>query len=103
MLSKLKKLDKSSGPGASSIPIKVLVHCAAELALPLCILFNKCVSTSRFPDELKVAHITPVFKGKGDKNDAENYRPISVLSPVSKIFEKILTEQLIIISKATTY
>ena len=94
MISRLKKLDKSSAPGASSIPTKVLIHCATELALPLSILFNKCVSTSRFPDELKIAHITPIFKGKGDKNDAENYRPISVLSPVGKLFEKILTEQL---------
>ena len=46
-----------------------------------------------FPDKLKLADITPVFK-KGDATDINNYRPISVLPPVSKIFEKLLYTQI---------
>ena len=46
------------------------------------------------PNDWKVSIITPVYKGKGKKCDVENYRPISVLSPIAKIFETIIGEQL---------
>ena len=48
----------------------------------------------QFPENLKLADITPVFK-KEDKNLAKNYRPISVLPTLSKVFEKIMQKQVI--------
>ena len=53
-------------------------------------IFKKC----QFPENLKLANITPVFK-KEDKNLAKNYRPVSVLPTLSKIFEKIMQKQII--------
>ena len=57
-------------------------------------LINLSLNNSVFPYCLKVAKITPIFK-KGSVNDPSNYRPISVLSAVSKIAEKIVTNQIL--------
>ena len=69
-----------------------------KLALPhiensLAVLFNTSIETSRFPDSWKVARVTPIFKD-GDKTDKSNYRPISVLPVISRLFEKLVTNQL---------
>ena len=42
------------------------------------------------PDEWKTAIVTPLFKNKGDSNDLNNYRGISILPPLCKVFEKLL-------------
>ena len=69
-----------------------------KLALPciensLAFLFNTSIETSQLPDSWKVARITPIFKD-GDKTEKSNYRPISVLSVISKLFEKLVFNQL---------
>ena len=68
----------------------IFKDCAAELAPIFTNLFNSCLETSSIPDEWKIAHLTPCFKGKGSKSDVNNYRPISVLSPLSKVFESLI-------------
>ena len=52
-------------------------------------LFNRCVETGIFPDSLKTARVTPIYK-KGSKTDIKNYRPVSVLGNISKIFEGLM-------------
>ena len=69
-----------------------------RLALPfiensLAVLFNTSIETSQFPDSWKVARVTPIFKD-GDKTEKSNYRPISVLPVISRLFEKLVFEQL---------
>ena len=69
-----------------------------KLALPyiensLSFLFNTSIQTSQFPDSWKVARVTPIFK-EGDKTVKSNYRPISVLPVISKLFEKLVFDQL---------
>ena len=54
---------------------------------------DKCISIKSFPDELKVSGVIPVFK-KEDPNNKANYRPISLLTIISKIFERALFEQI---------
>ena len=56
-------------------------------------MFNISIETSRFPDSWKVARVTPIFKD-GDRADKSNYRPISVLPVISRLFEKLVTNQL---------
>ena len=56
-------------------------------------IFNKIISTGIFRTDWKLAKVTPIFK-KGRKDDMNNYRPISVISVVAKIFEKLIFEQL---------
>ena len=69
-----------------------------KLALPyiensLAFLFSTSIETSQFPDSWKVARITPIFKD-GDRTVQSNYRPISVLPVISKLFEKLVFNQL---------
>ena len=52
-------------------------------------IFNSCIQQEEFPYSLKIAEVAPVFK-KGDSNLLTNYRPISILSQISKIFEKLI-------------
>ena len=60
---------------------------------PLAIIINKSIENGIFPDALKIAKIIPIFKSK-ENNQLNNYRPISLLSSISKIFEKILYKRL---------
>ena len=56
-------------------------------------IINNDINNCNFPNELKLADITPVLK-KGDSTNAKNYRPVSVLPPVSKIYEKLMYKQI---------
>lgn len=58
-------------------------------------LFNTCIDSNTIPDEWKLAIVTLIFKNKGSNEDMNNYRGISVISPIAKLFEKILSEQII--------
>ena len=57
-------------------------------------LFNDVLTTGNFPDNMKLADITPVFKKK-DPIKKENYRPVNILSVISKISEKLMQKQII--------
>ena len=59
------------------------------IAEPLSILLNRCMTTGIFPKRFKIAKVCPLFKS-GQRNDPSNFRPISILPSLSKIFEKII-------------
>ena len=60
----------------------------------LATIFNKSIQCGTFPNNLKIGKVCPVYKGKGSKSDPDNYRPISVLSVIARLFEKLIHEQL---------
>ena len=91
----LSKADSSSA-GISGIPSKILKRSEKCLIPIITNLFNKCIQTNKIPLEWKTAVVTPLFKNKGDKNDTNSYRGISVLPSIAKLFEKILAYQIII-------
>ncbi|CAH1981761.1 unnamed protein product [Acanthoscelides obtectus] len=74
-------INKASGP--DMIPASVLKRCAAELAPVLSHLFQISYESSTFPENWKFAHVQPMLK-KGSKTDPYNYRPIALLSVISK-------------------
>ena len=79
----------------SSIPTKLLKEHQDICKTYLFEAMNKCIRESTFPNDLKLAHITPVYK-KDDTTCKKNYRPVSVLPTVSKIlFERLLQEQIV--------
>ncbi|CAB3245046.1 unnamed protein product [Arctia plantaginis] len=63
------------------------------VASDLALIFNRCIECGVFPDLMKHSKIIPLFKA-GSTSDPTNYRPISVLPTFSKIFEKIILDQL---------
>ena len=66
---------------------------AHVLAPPITLLINKSLESGKFPTPLKLAKVFPVFKG-GIKTDPSNYRPISILPTISKLFEKHVNHHL---------
>ena len=91
----IKLIDEIDCNKSSSgdIPAKIIKIAKEEIAEPIRNCINSSISTGTFPDELKIADIVPVFK-KEDQNDKTNYRPISLLPLISKIFEKFLYQQI---------
>ena len=85
------KKGKSSGP--NSIPLEIFDSIHDALSEILSKLINLSFSTGVFPSLLKIAKVIPIFK-KGSKLDVENYRPISLLSNIDKIFQKLIHKQL---------
>ena len=82
-------LDLSKVSGPDCIPVVVLKNCEPELSYILADLFNKCLKESCFPDCWKVSSVVPVLKNVGERSTAKNYRPVSLLSVVNKVFEKL--------------
>ena len=85
----LKTLKTGKATGPDSINNIVLKELANELALPLCNLFNHSLRLSKVPRNWKLANVCAIHKKK-DPHDVCNYRPISLLSAVSKVLERII-------------
>ena len=88
-------LDFSKASGTDCIPVAVLKNCEPELSYILVELFNKCLKECCFPDCWKVSSVVPVFKNVGERSTAKNYCPVSLLSVVSKIFEKLVNNRIV--------
>ena len=86
-------LPKASGPDC--IPVVVLNNCERELSYIVAELFNKCLKQSCFLDCWKVSSVVPVFKNVGERSTAKNYCPVSLLSVVSKVFEKLANDRIV--------
>ena len=91
----ITNLDSSKASGPDCIPVVVLKNCEPELSNILAKLFNKCLKESCFPDCWKVSSVVPVFKNVGERSTAKNYRHVSHLSVVSKVFEKLVNNRII--------
>ena len=87
-------LDVSTVIQKSDIPVKIIKANENFFAEVICFYFNKSLENGKFPNCLKLANITPVFK-KGVRTSKNNYRPVSILPVFSKIFERLLSRQLL--------
>ena len=90
----LLDLDTSKACGLDGVPAILLKKCAAELAPVFCKLFTLSYSKGIFPKAWKSARVQPVPK-KGKKDLANNYRPISLVSVVSKVMEKAINIEIL--------
>ena len=91
----ITNLDSSKASGPDCIPVVVLKNCEPELSYILAKLFNMCLNESCFPDCWRVSSVVPVFKNVVERSTPKNYRPVSLLSVVSKVFEKLVNNRIV--------
>ena len=91
----ITNLDSSKESGPDCIPVVILKNCEPELSYILTEIFNMCLKESYFPDCWKVSSVVPVFKNDGERSTAQNYHPVSLLSVVSKVFEKLVNNRIV--------
>ena len=89
----ISKLPNKKSTGYDEISTETVKILSAVISPTLSLIINKCILNGTVPDEMKVSKIKPLFK-KGDVTLLNNYRPISLLPCVSKIFERVLFNQL---------
>ena len=82
-LSSLKNIIQ---PGSDGTALK---NCSLSVSYPLCYLFKKSLSLGQFLDQCKISELMPIYKS-GSKQDMTNYRPISKLVVIPKLFEQIV-------------
>jgi hypothetical protein len=80
--------------GIDNISSLLLQSVIDLIAAPLAYIFNMSFQLGAYPEQLKIAKVTPVFKG-GDSSKLSNYRPISLLNSVSKILEKLMHNRMV--------
>ena len=93
VLNVIKDLKACSGPGLDGVESKFLKLAQHILMYPLCDLFNLSLSTHDIPSIWKWSRITPLHKA-GNELDPNNYRPISIICSIAKVFEKLIYNQL---------
>ena len=87
-------LDETKSAGCDGIHPRLIKLAVDSVASPLCHVFNCCLNQGVYPSGLKIAKVIPLYK-TGDPTNVTNYRPISLLSVVNKIFEKLIHSRLI--------
>ena len=86
-------LSKASSPDC--IPVVVLKNCEPDISYIPAELFNKGLNESCFPDCWKVSSVVHVFKNVRKRSTVKNYRPVSILSVFSKVFEKLVNNRIV--------
>ena len=91
----MTNFDSSTASGPDCILVVVLKNCESELSYILAELFSMCLKESCFPDCWKVSRVVPVFKNVEKRSFAKNYCPVSLVSVVSKVFEKLVSNRIV--------
>ena len=95
MYKKILELKTSTSLDILELDKFLLKECAHLIAPSLTHVFNLSLHHGTLPIDFKIARTTPVFKNKGSITDVSNYRPISVISHISKLLESIVKQQLL--------
>jgi hypothetical protein len=90
----LSQLNANKAAGPDSVTCRILKELATELAPATTALFNQSLSSGRIPEDWARANITPIFK-KGNHNQAENYRPVSLTCVCCKLLEHIVCKHML--------
>ena len=91
--SQLRKLCMRKATGLDTVSARLLRECFDLISNSVALIFNRSIETSIFPDEWKSARNTPLYKKCGNRRDPSNYRPISIIPVVAKVFEWIVYDQ----------
>ena len=89
-----RKMNSSGAVGLDRVPLSAVKRCFSVIGPHLLKIVNMSLAKCLFPDAWKTAEVVPIYKGKGSVSQASNYRPISLLSHLSKLTEKMACDQL---------
>ena len=89
----IRNLKNSKSPGADDV-LNEYLKCTSTLLMPLYVLLFNILETGIMPSKWVEGIIVPIFKNKGDPLSADNYRPITLLSCIGKLFTAVLNERL---------
>ena len=92
VLKYLSQLGINKSTGLDGIPSRFIKDGAPVIASPLAHIINLSLMQGVVPDDMKSARVVPLFK-KNDKTAVGNYRPVSILCIISKIFERVVYDQ----------
>jgi hypothetical protein len=90
----ISNLDVSKQGGKGGLSNKMLKLVATSLDTPLCRLFNILMESGHFPTCWKFGIVIPIYKNKGSKNCIDNHRPVTLLNSLSKLFERVVYEDI---------
>ena len=90
----ITNIDSSKASGPNCIPVVVLKNSESKLSYMLAELFNMCLKEPCFSDCWKYSWVGSVFKNIGERSTAKNYYHVSLLSIISKVFEKVVNIRL---------
>ena len=89
----INELNANKAHGADQISVQMIKLCGNSISLPLYIIYNNIIEKGIFPDQWKMANVTPIHK-EDNKQAIKNYRPISLLPIFAKVFERIVFHRL---------
>ena len=89
----MKNFKAKNSTGHDSLSTKLIKKIAYHISYPMTVLINDSLRSGKFPDKLKIAKVIPLYK-KNERDNFDNYRPISLLPVFSKVFEKIVHKQI---------
>ena len=92
-VSKLTNINSKNSSGVDELSTILIKLVKSDLLKPLTTIINQSLHIDIFPDKLKIAKVNPLFK-KGDSTLIENYRPITLSPAISKIFERVIFNQM---------
>ena len=90
----LSQIQPSKAAAPDAIPCRLLKELATELTPVLTLVFRQSLESGTLPSIWTTAFVTPVFK-KGNRNEAENYRPVSLMCVTCKIFEHVICKHIL--------
>ena len=90
----LRNINSRKATGPDKIPPKIVKMSANIIDSHLTNIINSDLKRNAFSDSAKIASIRPIFKGKGERTEIKNYRPVSILNCFSKVYERFIHENL---------
>ncbi len=95
IIAAIKDIDPDSACGPDGVPAVLLKHCSQSLSVPIRLLWDESIRTGIVPGFYKRTFIAPLYKLKGNRAQAVNYRPIALTSHVIKIYERVLRKLMV--------